>query len=130
VQRLFLNQLRADEPELGELASLRVSAHFFVRRDGEVAQFASVHDRAWHAGVSAWRGREHCNDFSIGIEMEGDSDHAFTTQQYAALNQLLESMKTAFHVYALTTHSEIALGRKVDPGVKFDFQLISSGDTI
>jgi N-acetyl-anhydromuramoyl-L-alanine amidase len=128
VQRLFLNRISPSEPELAELSELRVSAHFFLRRTGELLQFVSISDRAWHAGVSCWRGRERCNDFSIAIELEGDSDHAFTAAQYAALNALLISLKTTFDVDALSTHSEIAFGRKVDPGAKFDFSLIALGD--
>jgi N-acetyl-anhydromuramoyl-L-alanine amidase len=128
VERLFLNQISADDLELGELSSLRVSAHFFLRRGGELLQFVSVNDRAWHAGTSSWRGRERCNDFSIGIEIEGDSDHAFTAAQYDALNELRASLITTFNVIALTTHSEIALGRKIDPGAKFDYSLILLGD--
>jgi N-acetyl-anhydromuramoyl-L-alanine amidase len=130
VERLFLNQISANEPEIGELSELRVSAHFFLRRDGELLQCVSVNDRAWHAGTSSWRGRERCNDFSIGVEIEGDSDHAFTTAQYNVLNTLLLSIKAAFCVDALTTHGEIALGRKIDPGEKFDFSLISSGNDL
>jgi N-acetyl-anhydromuramoyl-L-alanine amidase len=125
VERLFLNRIAADDPVLSELSELRVSAHFFLRRTGALVQFVSIDDRAWHAGVSCWRGRERCNDFSIGIELEGDSDHAFTAPQYATLNRLLASLKAAFNVDALSTHSEIALGRKVDPGAKFDFSFIS-----
>ncbi len=130
VERLFLNQISAEDAELGELATLRVSAHFFLRRDGELLQFVSTNHRAWHAGTSSWRGRERCNDFSVGIEIEGDSDHAFTDAQYAALNSLLVNIKSAFNGIALTNHSEIALGRKLDPGAKFDFSLIFLGDTL
>jgi N-acetyl-anhydromuramoyl-L-alanine amidase len=128
VERLFLNRISPSEPELGELSELCVSAHFFLRRTGELLQFVSISDRAWHAGVSCWRGRERCNDFSIGVELEGDSDHPFTVAQYAALNALLLSLNTTFDIGALSTHSEIALGRKVDPGAKFDFSLIALGD--
>jgi N-acetyl-anhydromuramoyl-L-alanine amidase len=130
VERLFLNRISADEPDLGELASLRVSAHFFLRRDGELIQFVSVSERAWHAGVSSWRGRERCNDFSVGIEIEGDSEHGFTSAQYGVLNPLLRSLNATFGVNALTTHAEIAFGRKIDPGSQFDFSLIAEGDRI
>jgi N-acetyl-anhydromuramoyl-L-alanine amidase len=128
VERLFLNQISKEEPKLGELSSLRVSAHFFLRRDGELVQFVNVNDRAWHAGTSSWRGRERCNDFSIGIEIEGDSEHAFTGAQYDVLNGLRVSISSTFKVHALTTHGEIAFGRKIDPGAKFDFSLIALGD--
>jgi N-acetyl-anhydromuramoyl-L-alanine amidase len=130
VERLFTNRISRDEPELGELASLRVSAHFFIRRDGEIVQLVSVLNRAWHAGISAWRGRERVNDFSVGIEIEGDSDHAFTPGQYNAVNAVLKNLARTFPGIALTTHAEIALGRKVDPGSKFDFALIQLGEEL
>jgi N-acetyl-anhydromuramoyl-L-alanine amidase len=130
VERLFTNRICDDDPALSELANLRVSAHFFLRRDGELLQFVSVLDRAWHAGTSAWRGRERVNDFSIGIEIEGDSEHSFTTAQYKGLNEFIAEIKTTFGHIALTTHAEIAFGRKVDPGAKFDFSLIQLSDTI
>jgi N-acetyl-anhydromuramoyl-L-alanine amidase len=125
VQHLFTNLISADEPELGGLSTLRVSAHFFIRRDGETIQFVNLFDRAWHAGVSTWCGRERVNDFSIGIELEGDSEHAFTDEQYHQLNRLLRDVQSTIGTFALTTHAEIALGRKVDPGPKFDFSSIS-----
>ena len=108
-------------PGLMELADVRVSAHFFVRRDGAVLQFVSCDDRAWHAGASVWRGRGVCNDFSIGIEIEGDDKVAFADEQYSALNVLLAALKIAYPVKAVTSHSEIAPGRKIDPGPTFDW---------
>ncbi len=124
VARLFTNQLDETDPELGDLAALRVSAHFFIRRSGELIQFVSVFDRAWHAGVSSWRGRERCNDFSIGVEIEGDSEHPFTPAQYLTLNKLIKELLTSFPLKHLATHSEIAFGRKVDPGPMLDLALI------
>jgi N-acetyl-anhydromuramoyl-L-alanine amidase len=126
VERLFTNRIEATDPLLGELSTMRVSAHFFVRRSGQIVQFVDVAHRAWHAGVSCWRGRERVNDFSVGIEIEGDSDHAFTVPQYTAVNLITNELVTAFSTKALTTHAEIALGRKVDPGPKFDLALIDS----
>jgi AmpD protein len=118
----FENRLDvAQYPQLAELADVKVSAHFFVRRDGMVVQFVSCDDRAWHAGVSMWRGRGVCNDFSIGIEIEGDDKAAFADAQYLALNALLASLKKAYPIKAVTTHSEIAPGRKIDPGPTFDW---------
>ncbi|MEQ1594886.1 MAG: 1,6-anhydro-N-acetylmuramyl-L-alanine amidase AmpD [Casimicrobium sp.] len=118
----FANRLNVSEhPELSPLADLRVSAHFFVRRNGDVFQLVSVDDRAWHAGVSVWRGRDRCNDFSIGIEIEGDAIAPFEAVQYEALNRLLPSLCAAYPIRAVTTHSEIAPGRKVDPGPTFDW---------
>ncbi len=120
VTRLFTNQIDAQDPLLAELSALRVSAHFFVRRTGEIVQFVDLRKRAWHAGVSCWRGRERCNDFSVGIEIEGDSETAFTREQYQSVVTLTDSVKAAFSVNAMTTHAEIAFGRKIDPGAKFD----------
>lgn len=118
----FENRLdAASYPDLAELAGLRVSAHFFLRRDGTVLQFVGCNDRAWHAGVSCWRGRSVCNDFSIGIEIEGDDKAPFTDAQYASLNALLDAIKQAYPVAAVAAHSEIAAGRKIDPGPTFDW---------
>lgn len=108
-------------PELGELADVRVSAHFFVRRDGAVLQFVSCDHRAWHAGQSVWRGRASCNSFSVGIELEGDAESPFSDAQYATLNVLLGELERAYPIKAVTTHSEIAPGRKTDPGPTFDW---------
>ena len=110
--------------DYAELAGLRVSAHFFIRRDGRVMQFVPVHRRAWHAGVSRHAGREHCNDFSIGIELEGCDDDVFTAAQYAALSTLTQALRRAFpavHAESIVGHSEIAPGRKTDPGPHFDW---------
>ena len=118
----FENRLDiAHYPQLVELANVKVSAHFFVRRDGTVLQLVSCDDRAWHAGVSMWRGRGVCNDFSVGIEIEGDDKAPFTAAQYSALNALLAALKLAYPIKAVTTHSEIAPGRKIDPGPTFDW---------
>jgi N-acetyl-anhydromuramoyl-L-alanine amidase len=111
----------AEHPTLIELSEVRVSAHFFVRRDGTVMQFVSCDDRAWHAGVSTWRGRAGCNAFSIGIEIEGDDTTAFDDAQYAALNRLLDATASAYPIRAVTSHSEISAGRKIDPGPTFDW---------
>ena len=118
----FENRLDfVQHPQLVELADIHVSAHFFVRRDGATLQFVSCDDRAWHAGVSMWHGRTVCNDFSIGIEMEGDDKAPFSDKQYVALNALLASLKLAYPIKAVSSHSEIAPGRKVDPGPTFDW---------
>ncbi len=123
----FENRLDvAQYPQLAELAGVKVSAHFFVRRGGTVLQFVSCDDRAWHAGVSMWRGRNGCNDFSIGIELEGDDKAPFTDAQYAALNALLAALKFSYPIKAVTTHSEIASGRKIDPGPTFDWSQLDA----
>jgi AmpD protein len=122
VERLFTN--RCDPMAHScfvELQSVRVSAHFFVRRDGELVQFVSCLDRAWHAGVSRWRGREGCNDFSIGIELEGGDDWPFEPAQYAALDALLAALRSAYPIRHLVGHCHIAPTRKTDPGPFFDW---------
>lgn len=122
VVEFFENRLDLElHPQLGELADVRVSAHFFARRDGAVLQFVSCDDRAWHAGLSVWHGRAGCNSFSIGIELEGDDKSAFTDAQYCSLNALLGELRFTYPIKAVTTHSEIACGRKIDPGPTFDW---------
>jgi N-acetyl-anhydromuramoyl-L-alanine amidase len=118
IERLFTNRLDAEaHPYFRDIAHLRVSSHFLVRRDGAVVQFVPVARRAWHAGVSAWRGRSACNDFSVGIELEGTDDSAFEDAQYRVLAALLNSLP----VRDFAAHSEVAPGRKTDPGAGFDW---------
>jgi AmpD protein len=122
---LFTNQLDWDaHPYYQGIRGLRVSAHFFIRRDGSLIQFVPCSLRAWHAGVSNWQGRECCNDFSIGIELEGTDDLPFTEAQYAALTPLLHQLKQAYPIRAVVGHSDIAAGRKTDPGPCFEWQRI------
>ena len=122
VANFFENRLDvARYPQLAELTDVKVSAHFFVRRGGAVLQFVSCDSRAWHAGVSRWRGRGACNDFSIGIEIEGDHIAPFNEAQYLSLNALLNTLKMNYPIKAVTSHSEIAAGRKIDPGPAFDW---------
>jgi len=124
--RLFTNTLdTALHPYYAQLRGLKVSAHFLVRRDGEIIQFVACGKRAWHAGVSSWHGRERCNDFSIGIELEGDDYQPFADAQYAALTRLTRLLRRAFPVGGLAGHSDIAPGRKTDPGPHFDWQRYS-----
>lgn len=120
---LFLNRLDCDtHPYYGaHLRGLRVSAHFVIRRDGALEQFVSCDDRAWHAGVSSFFGRERCNDFSIGIELEGTDASAFETAQYATLAALVTALVAHYPIEALAGHSDIAPGRKTDPGPHFDW---------
>ena len=126
VIELFTNRLDAGaHPYYAEIHQLRVSAHFFIRRDGSLLQFVPCGQRAWHAGASIWQSRERCNDFSLGIELEGSDDDAFEPMQYATLNHLLAGLKQAYPIAAVTGHSDIAPGRKTDPGPCFDWsQLI------
>jgi N-acetyl-anhydromuramoyl-L-alanine amidase len=123
VERLFTNRLDpAAHPSFGELSGLRVSAHFLVRRDGALIQFVPLPQRAWHAGVSRWRARERCNDYSVGIELEGTDDSPFEEPQYARLAKLARSLCTVLPIRELAAHSDVAPGRKTDPGAQFDWQ--------
>jgi N-acetyl-anhydromuramoyl-L-alanine amidase len=120
VERLFTNRLdHGAHPYFEGLRELRVSAHFFIRRDGRVLQFVSCVERAWHAGVSAWCGREQCNDYSVGIELEGLEGQTFEPTQYVALAQLLRSIARHYPIEAVLGHEHIAPGRKADPGAGF-----------
>ena len=98
-----------------------MSSHFLVRRDGQVVQFVPCNKRAWHAGVSTWRGRTRCNDFSIGIELEGSDFEPYTERQYAALVRLTRRLKRVYPIRDITGHSDIAPDRKTDPGPFFDW---------
>lgn len=125
VERLFTNHCDPDaHPVFAELQALRVSAHFFIRRDGEIIQFVSCLQRAWHAGISVWQGRERCNDFSIGIELEGSDYQAFAPAQYTSLIDLLEEIRRRYPIEHIVGHSDIAPGRKTDPGPFFDWRPI------
>lgn len=118
IERLFTNRLDpAAHPYFREIHGMRVSAHFLIRRGGELVQFVPVARRAWHAGVSRWRGRSRCNDFSVGIELEGSEQAAFADAQYAALIELLQQLRLP----QLAAHSDVAPGRKTDPGPHFDW---------
>lgn len=127
VADLFANRLDpAAHPYFSGIAGRQVSAHFFIRRDGSVTQFVSCLRRAWHAGVSCWRARERCNDFSLGIEIEGDDHVAFEAAQYATLNSLLASLRQRFPIEAIVGHADIAPGRKTDPGPHFNWPCIDA----
>jgi AmpD protein len=123
IAELFTNCLdpRA-HPYFAAIAGLRVSAHFLIRRDGELVQFVPCHRRAWHAGASSWRGRAGCNDFSLGIELEGCDDEAFAEAQYQALQELLRALRQRFPIADVVAHSDIAPGRKTDPGPCFEWE--------
>lgn len=130
VSALFCNCLRTDDhPDFVQLAGLRVSAHFFIRRGGELIQFVPTQARAWHAGVSQWRSRQRCNDFSIGIELEGTDTEAYTDPQYDALVKLVHFLLQQYPdlaADAIVGHSDIAPGRKTDPGEAFDWERLHS----
>lgn len=122
IERLFTNRLDpAAHPSFTDLAGLRVSAHFVIHRDGELLQFVPLGQRAWHAGVSRWRGRERCNDFSVGIELEGVDDGRFAAAQYACLAALIRRLQTVLPLRDVAAHSDVAPGRKSDPGTRFDW---------
>lgn len=132
IGRLFTNSLDpAAHPYFKQVSSLRVSAHFLIRRDGELIQFVSCDQRAWHAGVSCWMGRERCNDFSIGIELEGCDEQPFEDIQYARLIELIEQLCCRYPINSLAGHCEVSPGRKSDPGPFFDWQRLASfGDLL
>lgn len=122
VHALFTNRLDpCVHPFFAEVAGARVSAHILIERDGTITQFASFDRRAWHAGASEFNGRPRCNDFSVGIELEGSDFDAFTDAQYAALDEVLAAVLGEYPVRAVCGHSEIAGGRKTDPGPFFDW---------
>lgn len=122
VADLFLNKLRLNaHPWFKQLQGLQVSAHFFVRRDGSIMQFVSTDQRAWHAGISRFNGRERCNDFSVGIELEGTDTLAYTAAQYMALSHLSSTLQARYPLLAVRGHEHIAPGRKTDPGPAFDW---------
>ena len=126
VERFFTNQLDWDaHPYFDRLRELQVSAHFFIRRDGCTLQFVSCDDRAWHAGVSEWAGRGQCNDWSIGVELEGHEGERFEPAQYGALSRLLRSLARRYPVRSVVGHEHIAPGRKADPGPGFDWRGLS-----
>jgi N-acetyl-anhydromuramoyl-L-alanine amidase len=120
VECLFTNAIQAGEhPILDRIRDARVSAHFFIDRHGRCTQFVSCLERAWHAGASSFRGRARCNDFSIGIELEGTDFEPYADAQYVTLNALLATLSAAFLLEAIVGHSDIALDRKTDPGPYF-----------
>lgn len=126
IVRFFTNTLDPGaHPYFAEITALRVSAHFLIRRQGEVIQFVSCQQRAWHAGVSVYCGRERCNDFSVGIELEGCDEQPFEEAQYRQLAALIEVLRQTYPIEAVAAHSEIAPGRKTDPGPFFDWQRLS-----
>jgi AmpD protein len=126
VMQLFTNRLDAHaHPAFAALEGLQVSAHFFIRRKGDVQQFVSCDRRAWHAGVSSWRGRSNCNDWSIGIELEGLEGGTFEAAQYEALAQLLRALALRYPLAEVTGHEHVAPQRKRDPGPGFDWALLA-----
>lgn len=128
IDDLFLNQLDyAAHPYFEQLRGLKVSSHLLIRRDGRVVQFVPFHVRAWHAGMSNWQGRERCNDFTVGVELEGCDDKAFEDEQYKVLARVVESLcdtYPALNYQRITGHEHIAPGRKTDPGPFFEWDYL------
>jgi AmpD protein len=123
IVELFTGRLDpAAHPFYATIAGTRVSAHFLIRRDGELIQFVPCAKRAWHAGESAWKGRTRCNDFSIGIELEGTGEIAYTGAQYEKLAALTRALQSRYGIADIAGHSDIAPGRKHDPGPSFDWE--------
>lgn len=123
IEKFFTNRLDFDaHPYYDGLRGLEVSAHFVIRRDGELLQFVSCDRRAWHAGRSAWRGRENCNDWSVGIELEGLEGHAFEREQMVRLARVLRSLARRYPIADVVGHEHVAPGRKADPGAAFDWR--------
>jgi AmpD protein len=122
IERLFTNTLDpAADAYYAGLAELRVSAHFVVRRRGEIVQFVACERRAWHAGASQWNGRSRCNDFSVGIELEGADEVPYAAAQYRAVAKLVAALQVRYPIAAIVGHSDVAPGRKTDPGPAFDW---------
>jgi AmpD protein len=126
IDRLFTNTLApAAHPYFEQVAGLRVSSHLLIRRDGELVQYVPLHRRAWHAGESCYCGRNTCNDFSVGIELEGTDDVPYADAQYERLAQLIPALIAAYpslHRRRIVGHCDVAPGRKTDPGPSFDWQ--------
>ena len=126
VEQFFVNRLdRTAHPYFEEIADLQVSAHFLIRRDGRVIQFVGCDRRAWHAGQSAWNGRENCNDYSVGIELEGSDSQPYAAAQYAALWRVLAALRARYPLTAIAGHCHVAPGRKSDPGPFFDWAAVA-----
>ena len=127
IVRLFTNTLdAAAHPYFAAISGQRVSAHFLIRRDGALTQFVSCRQRAWHAGQSSWNGRERCNDFSLGVELEGCDELPFESAQYVRLVELVEALRARYPIDTVIGHSDIAPGRKTDPGPCFDWRRLAS----
>jgi AmpD protein len=129
IDHLFTNRLDPEaHPYFRDVHELRVSAHVLIRRDGEIVQYVPFHERAWHAGVSEWEGREAVNDFSLGIELEGTDEAPYEEAQYDALAELLRALSGVYpdlladDRHRLAGHSDVAPGRKTDPGESFDWE--------
>ncbi|MDC9715604.1 MAG: 1,6-anhydro-N-acetylmuramyl-L-alanine amidase AmpD, partial [Gammaproteobacteria bacterium] len=125
IEQFFTNQLDFEaHPYFKTLKNMQVSAHLLIKRDGSIIQFVPFEKRAWHAGQSNFKGRTDCNDFSIGIELEGADDMIYTDKQYQALSDSIKTLKSHYPITDIVGHSNIAPGRKTDPGAAFDWSKI------
>ncbi len=126
IERLFTNRLDWEaHPYYATIRGLQVSAHFLIRRDGQVLQFVSCEFRAWHAGASSWRGRDNCNDYSVGVELEGLEGEPFAPAQYTSLARLLRALARHYPLRHVAGHEHVAAGRKKDPGAGFDWRRLA-----
>jgi AmpD protein len=127
IEDFFQNKLNPNlHPYFETIKDLKVSAHFLIKRTGELIQFVSCHNRAWHAGESSWKGISNCNDFSIGIELEGTEIESYEEIQYKVLLNLLVQLKKEYNIIDIVGHSDIAPHRKTDPGPSFDWNKIKT----
>ena len=127
IEDFFQNKLNPTlHPYFETIKDLKVSAHFLIKRKGELVQFVSCHNRAWHAGESSWKGMSNCNDFSIGIELEGTEIESYEEIQYKVLLNLLVQLKKEYNIIDIVGHSDIAPHRKTDPGPSFDWNKIKT----
>ena len=125
IEHFFTNQLNSSiDPYFQKIKNIKVSSHFVINREGNLIQYVSCKNRAWHAGVSEWNGKKNCNDNSIGIELEGSDHIEYTKYQYEKLNQLIDCLKSHYAIEDIVGHSDIAPGRKTDPGTSFDWKKI------
>ena len=127
VESLFTNSLDCNiDDSFFSLVGVKVSAHFYIKRGGDVVQFVSVNDKAWHAGISSYKGVESCNDYSVGIELQGTDKDGYTDEQYQSLNRLLIDIRVCYpSVHDIVSHSDIAPIRKTDPGEFFDWSRVT-----
>lgn len=125
IERLFTNSLPSEvHPYFAEIAGLRVSSHLVIARDGDLTQYVSFNDRAWHAGRSSFQGRLECNDYSVGVELEGEDDVPYEAVQYEVLGEVIAALRAAYPLMSperIAGHSDVAPGRKTDPGPAFDW---------
>jgi len=126
IEDLFLNKIDYFKHDsFKSLENLKVSSHLLIKRDGAVTQFVAFDKCAWHAGESSYDGRKNCNDFSIGIELEGCIDDIFTEKQYTELSKIMKELKSVYSITNIVGHSDVAPGRKFDPGENFDWERVA-----